>query len=119
VRGEAVVEVPPELLLPDQRRKVTVGRGHQTRIRSAREIGPQRKVLSRVQQPQELDLGSRGEVADLVQEERPSFGLLDHAAAGVQRTGVGALGMAEERIREPLGLIGRLLHFRVSAVRDR
>ena len=60
--------------------------------------------LSALEDPQQLGLQSQGEVADLVQEERPASGVEEQPIAILGRTGKGPAPMTEQlRLHQGLG----------------
>ena len=100
VAAEPVVEVLAEPAAVAGGLEVLVGGHHDARVRALGDVGAERQVLAVLQQPQQLHLGDRAQVADLVQEERAGGGLLEQPGAGLQRLGESALLVAEEGVGE-------------------
>ena len=79
VHVEPVVEVVPEALLHDLRFEVPVGRGDYPRRDRYRAIATQPRDFAVLQHAQQLGLGRRRELADLVQEDGAGAGRLERA----------------------------------------
>src|SRR5207302_11316056 len=71
---ETVVEVLAQGSLAQRRRQIAAGGGHDPDVDLARGRRPERRELTRLQEAQELDLRCKGDLADLVEEERAASG---------------------------------------------
>ncbi len=93
---EAVEEVGAEGALVDRQPQVAVGGGDDARVDGLVAAVPHRLDLPVLQRAQQLGLGRGGELADLVEEERPAVGQLEGARAIRAGRGEGALDVPEE-----------------------
>ena len=102
--GQPVVQVGAEPPFLHQRFERLVGRGDQPDVDLDRCRAAETLDLALLQHAQQLDLGRRVEVADLVEEERPAFGELEPAFLRRLRAGERAPFVAEElRLDQRLG----------------
>ena len=99
---EAVIEVLAEALPRDGVGEVAVGRGDEAHIGLERAGPAQALELPLLEHPQELGLHHRAHLGDLVEEQRPSGGLLDAADLGRDRPGEGPFLVTEELRLEKL-----------------
>src|SRR5208283_3902343 len=93
---ETVVEVLAELAGGDGVGEVTVGGRDQADVDLDRLVGAHPDDLAGLERPQELDLGSQGNVADLVEKHRPAVGVFEPSLALPVRTGERPLDVAEK-----------------------
>ncbi len=99
VRTQPVVEVLPEGTRRLTCRQVLVCCHHHARPHASRPVAPDWVVFPLLQKPEELHLGAEAQVTDLVEEQGPVRGLLDHAASRLGSTGVSPLHVPEEGVR--------------------
>ena len=101
VARDPVVEVAPELTAVHQRREVPVRGRDDAQVHAPHRGLPEPPDLPLLQDPEELPLQRRGEVPDLVEEERAARGFLDEAAPVAVRARERAPRVPEElRFRE-------------------
>ena len=101
---EPVVEVLAERLLADGLEQVAVGGGDDADVDLDRRRAADPLELALLEDAEQLGLGLRGQLADLVEEERAAVGQLEPAAAPGDRAGEGALLVAEQlALDEPRG----------------
>ncbi|OGL00334.1 MAG: hypothetical protein A3E31_01655 [Candidatus Rokubacteria bacterium RIFCSPHIGHO2_12_FULL_73_22] len=100
---EPVVEVLAEALLPHHLREVLVRGSHDAHVHAQRSRAAEPLELALLEHAQDLRLRHRGEVGDLVEEQRAAVGQLEAALLAPGRTGERALLVAEQ-----LGLEQRL-----------
>ena len=93
---QAVVQVLAEELLLHQLLEVAAGGGEEAHVGMQFLVAADAREGAFLQEPQELDLGLHGQVADLVEEERAAVGGLRASDAAADRARERALLMAEE-----------------------
>ena len=93
---QAEVEVLAEAPVHHLRREVAVGRGEDPDVGLHRLDGAERRVLPLLKHPQKLDLYGRRQLADLVEEERPSLREGETAGLVLLGVGEGAADVAEQ-----------------------
>ena len=93
---QTIVEIAAEMLLRNQGGQQAVGGDDEPCTGCARQVRPQGVVLPGFQQPQQLDLAGRGQVPDLVEEERTQVRLLYESFAVAVRAGVCAFRMSKK-----------------------
>jgi hypothetical protein len=101
--GEAVEEILAEAAGSHLGHQVAVGRGDHPDVDLARVRLADALDLPFLKDPQELDLGGEGELAELVEEEGAAVGRLEDALLVVGGAGEGAAGVAEEGGFDELG----------------
>ena len=94
--GEAVVEVETEGAVDDPLFKVTVRGGDDADVDARDLVIADALEFATLQEAEKLGLDGEREFADLVQEERASVRGFDAAGAGLDGSGEGAAGVAEE-----------------------
>ena len=94
--AQPVVEVFPELLLPDGRFEVAVGGGHDAHVHGDGLLAAEPLQALLLQHPHQLDLRAKSHVADFIQEDGAAVGLLEPADAPRLRAGEGAAFVAEQ-----------------------
>ena len=107
---EPVEQVFAEGPRGDRRLEVAVGRRDQPDVGRPGPGLADPLVLPLLEEPQELGLEGRGEVADLVEEERPPLGAATLPGDVADGAGEGAPGVAEEVALEQLGAEARAAH---------
>src|SRR5437899_11673668 len=116
---ETIEQVGPKSLLLDERREITVRSRDQSSVRAERAAASQSLELPLLQTAEALLLEIEGNLADLVQEDRPAVGELEAADALRDGAGKGALLVAEqlalEQSRRDRGAVQ--LHERLRASR--
>jgi hypothetical protein len=94
---DAVIEIVPEFLLPDQLAEVAMGGGDDARIGRHGLAGAQRLVDPLLEHAQQAHLDGRGDVADLVQQNRTVLGHGKPALFVLPGIGKGA-GLVAEKL---------------------
>src|SRR5882724_12254342 len=98
---EPVEEVLAERALPDARAQVVMCRAYHAHVDAPWPWRSHRLHLARFQRAQQLDLKGEGQVADFVQEERPSIRGPEGARRAGDGAGEGALLVSEQlRLRQ-------------------
>ena len=82
--------------LPDQLPQILVGRGDDAHVGADRRAPADRRVFALLEHAEEPRLRLHRHVADLVEEERAAFGLLEAAGGARLRAGEGAALVAEQ-----------------------
>jgi hypothetical protein len=85
---EAVEEVLPERAVPHERREVPVRRDDDPDVHRDGHRPSDPEELPLLDDPQELGLGRRGQLRDLVEKQRSPVGQLEAAGPALLRTGV-------------------------------
>lgn len=98
--GEAVVEVGPEGAGGDEHAEIRRPSNDQPHIDSDSPLRADRTKFPGLEDSQELRLGVRPELCDLVEEEGPARGLLEESAVWALGAREGAPDMAEELTSE-------------------
>ena len=93
---EAEEQILAEQPLLDELPQILVGRGDDAHIGLDRRAAADRGVLALLQHAQKPRLRLHRHVADLVEEQRAAFGLLEAAGAARVGAGEGALLVAEQ-----------------------
>ncbi|OPY04690.1 MAG: hypothetical protein A4E67_02271 [Syntrophaceae bacterium PtaB.Bin038] len=93
---ETVEEVLAERAVPDPGLEVAVRGGDDPDVGMQDLVAPDPLELALLEEPQQLDLHGRGQLPDLVEEERPPVGLLEASDAPCRRPGEGPPLVAEE-----------------------
>jgi hypothetical protein len=86
---ETVIQVLPEAPGCHLRVEITIGGRHHSGLHRNGAIGPQPGDQSFLQYPEELGLGRKRQLADLVEEESPPFSCLEGPFAGRSGSGEG------------------------------
>ena len=94
--GQPVIEVLPEASPSDFLVQVLIGRGDDPDVDRNRFCPADLGDLLLPEDPEQLDLGFEGQLADLVQEDRPVAGLLELARRFRPGVGEGPPDMAKE-----------------------
>ena len=94
---EAVIQVFPELPLPDGPAQVLVGGGDEAHVHPAASPGPQGFHHAVLEHPQELDLGRQRQFPQFIQEQGAAVRLGKLPRLVPERPGEGAFDMAEEQ----------------------
>src|SRR5262249_47601904 len=116
---EAVIEVAAELAIGDHRRQVAVSGRHQADIDSNGPGAAEALELLLLQDAEQLGLQLRGDVADLVEEQRPLVGQLEAADLLGDGAGEGALLVAEQLALQEAGGDGGAVELDEGAVAAR
>src|SRR5688572_7169990 len=95
---DAVIEIFAKLAFRDQLRQVLVCCGNEAEVHLNGLPHPQRIELSVLQNPEQLDLQRWGQLADLIQEQRSPFCLLEEPLPRSVRSRVGTLTVAKELV---------------------
>src|SRR5690606_12157247 len=93
---EAVKEVFAERALPDHLLQVAVSGGEDADVHLDRLVAPDPFDLAELEEPEQLDLYGRGNVAELVEKKRPAVGLFESSDPALARAGERALLVPEE-----------------------
>ena len=93
---QTVEEVLAELSVGDSLLEIAIRRGNNPHIRANLAIGTHRREPSLLQDAQQLDLHRSADVADLVEEERAPFGILELADVSLVRAREGSFLVTEE-----------------------
>ena len=104
---EAVIEVAAEFPVRDHLRQVAVRGGHQPHVHPDGPRAAQALELLLLQGAKQLGLQLRGDVADLVEEQRPLVGQLEAADLLADGAREGALLVAEQLALQQAGGDGR------------
>ena len=94
--AQPVEQVFAELSRADQFAQPSMGRRDDSHIGRPRLVRANSAVLPRLQKPQQLDLHGHRRVTDLIEEQRPPFGLFDQSRSFVGRAGEGSSRVAEQ-----------------------
>ena len=94
---QAVIQVFPELPLPDGPAQVLIGGGDEAHVHPAAGPGPQGFHHAILEHPQELDLGRQGQFPQFIQEQGAAVRLGKFPRLVPERPGEGAFDMAEEQ----------------------
>ena len=101
---EAIVEIRAKRALLHHGEQIAVRRRHDADVRAERARGPQPLEGVLLQHAQEFRLQVKGQVADFVEEQRPSIGQLKAPEALRERPREGAFFIAEEfAFEQPTG----------------
>ena len=93
---EAVVEVLSKCLLFNALFQITVSGGNDTDVEVSTDGGSNSPNLAILKKLQQLDLGGRRQLLDLVQNGGALIGLLEETSFVDMRSGKSALGVSEE-----------------------
>src|SRR5690606_19762978 len=93
---EAKVEVLAKFTALDRGLEIAVGRGHHSTVDRELDVAADRTNGPLLQDPQQLDLGGRIELADLVQEQRAALGDVEHAPPIAGGSGERPLDVTEQ-----------------------
>src|SRR5205823_5653138 len=97
-------EVFAEPPLVDALSQIAVARGDDAHVDVQGFVAADALERAVLQEAKELHLGRRGDLAHLVQKERPLIGLFETPLATPERAGKGSLFVAEElTLQEPFG----------------
>ena len=103
---EAIEEVFPEGPFFDLGQEILVGGGQDAHIHGQGLLSPQALEFAGLQDPEQFDLGRRGNFADLIEKDRAAVGLLETPRLLAQGPGEGALFVAKELAFQQGGGIG-------------
>ena len=90
--------------------QVAIGGGDHPHVRANRLASAHALEFPLLQNAQQRDLSFRGQLADFIQKDGASFGQLEPAEAPLQRSGKGALLVAEQLRGDQRGGYGRAIH---------
>src|SRR5436189_714633 len=93
---EPVVEILAEAAGGDLLDQAAVGRGDDPDVDSERVAAADALDLAGLDRAQQLDLGVERQLADLIEEDGRSVGILEAADMAIERAGEGALFVAEQ-----------------------
>ena len=96
--ADAVIKILAEMFFAQGGGQILVGGGDEPHIHFDGIIGTQAGDLPVLQDTQQLGLHRQGHVADFIQEERASVGILKAALTVAAGVGVSALDVAEELV---------------------
>jgi hypothetical protein len=99
---QSIVEVGPELPLPDTLEEIAVAGGNDPHVGLLGAAAAQPAVLAILQEAQQADLGLGGQRIHLVKEERAALGLRDQADLALASIGVGAASVAEQFVLDQM-----------------
>ncbi len=106
---EAEIEILAKPPRRDLRRQIAMGGADDPHI-DPDPPPAHRRHLARLEHAEKLGLQGKAHVADLIEEDRPPFGVAEGARARRMRAGEGAALMAEELALEEIGRDRRAIH---------